>query len=393
MHSSPAILAHAEAAELGPRVSPQGESRPFRRAPVDVPRVSLESAQGVAGMTLQRIADDGTVWANRGTDLYRWRPGDRAFEFVEALPSQGWLGKLLQHEQARDRLRASDLGKWIQLQSGAHLWRFGGAIFRRGPGDARFELVHNLRFGLRVGRGLFDRGLAQLASGRILYGEYISNKSRGPIRLYASDDDGRSWAATYEFPARTIRHVHCVAQDPFTNNVYVTTGDHDRESLVMTSDDDGRAFRIVGTGSQVWRTTDLLFTEDSILWGVDSGRPGFAGVCRLRRENESLTELQPLDAAVEYAAQLAGGMVLASCRAGFSSEWDPFPSLWVSRTGAIWNRLPLCVRQRDRKAQTSPRLLTSPNGELVGVTLANVAPHGVVSFWFPAHEILRHARD
>lgn len=66
------------------------------------------------------------------------------------------------------------------------------------------------------------------------------------------------------------RHIHVLSRDPYTGDLYLGTGDTDNESRIYVSSDDGETFRLLGTGSQKWRTLTFLFTEKSIFWNMDS---------------------------------------------------------------------------------------------------------------------------
>ena len=93
------------------------------------------------------------------------------------------------------------------------------------------------------------RGLVQLRSGRILFGEYFRNDSRVPVRVYASDDDAQSWRVLHKFPAGRIRHIHALIEDPYRVGVWLCTGDLDDESFLAHSSNGGDQFDIVGGGS------------------------------------------------------------------------------------------------------------------------------------------------
>jgi hypothetical protein len=66
------------------------------------------------------------------------------------------------------------------------------------------------------------------------------------------------------------RHVHTVAVDPYTGHVWVGTGDTDAHSKLLYSEDHGDSFRLVGMGSQVWRTLSIWFTERYVYWAMDA---------------------------------------------------------------------------------------------------------------------------
>ena len=64
-----------------------------------------------------------------------------------------------------------------------------------------------------------------------------------------------------------MRHVHSVQADPYTDDVWVTTGDADSECRIGRLRDG--ALDVVGQGSQRWRAVELAFTPDHVMWGMD----------------------------------------------------------------------------------------------------------------------------
>jgi hypothetical protein len=66
------------------------------------------------------------------------------------------------------------------------------------------------------------------------------------------------------------RHVHTVIVDPYTGHVWVGTGDGNVNSKLLYSDDNGGSFRVVGMGSQEYRTVSIWFTERYVYWSMDA---------------------------------------------------------------------------------------------------------------------------
>lgn len=116
----------------------------------------------------------------------------------------------------------------------------------------------------------------------IYLGEYPLADDAVP-RVRRSKDAGRTWATVLELP--DVRHIHSVQVDPYTGDIWMTTGDTDEECYIGRLRN-GR-FEIVGGGDQRWRAVELVFTPSSIIWGMDCVYTERNHVFRLERDEIS----------------------------------------------------------------------------------------------------------
>lgn len=136
-------------------------------------------------------------------------------------------------------------------------------------------------------------------------GEYPLDDD-GPPRILRSDDRGRTWTAHHTLDG--VRHVHAVQCDPYTDDLWVTTGDADPECRIGRLSDG--VFEAVGGGSQDWRAVELAFTPEAVLWGVDCRYAATNPIYRLDRDELGTDQPRPtrvneVGASVYYAATLA----------------------------------------------------------------------------------------
>jgi hypothetical protein len=104
--------------------------------------------------------------------------------------------------------------------------------------------------------------------GALYYGEYSGNKSRHPVHVFRSKDQGRSWSVVYRLEG--VRHIHGIYHDRFEDAFWVTTGDTDTESAIWISKDRFQSLRKVLAGSQQARAIRLLFTPEHVYFGTDA---------------------------------------------------------------------------------------------------------------------------
>ena len=119
-------------------------------------------------------------------------------------------------------------------------------------------------------RGRRPLTVCENASGSLYFGEYFSNKERGPVRVFRSIDDGLSWQVVYTFPAGSIRHVHGIQYDPFRDRLWIFTGDEDGESWIGKSDSGFQDLKCVVCRGQQSRVVSAIVEEDAVFFGTDA---------------------------------------------------------------------------------------------------------------------------
>lgn len=79
------------------------------------------------------------------------------------------------------------------------------------------------------------------------------------------------------------RHIHVLSKDPYSNNIFLGTGDSDDESAIYYSKDGGITFSKLGGGSQKWRTLSFIYTENDIFWNTDTHKNQY--LIKVRRKD------------------------------------------------------------------------------------------------------------
>jgi hypothetical protein len=344
-------------------------------------RVELESGLSTLGapdLVARRVEPDGTIWATRGFALYRRPAGSDAFHFEVRLPCPLTASALLHNAFVRSYLHAYDVAQPFWLSSGSLLVSSGGWLWRRASGEGRFRRVFQLRFwGRGVGRGILHKGLVELRSGRILFGEYFRNVDGVPVRVYASDDDGQTWGVVHELPAGRVRHIHALIEDPYSGELWLCTGDQDHESFLARSSDGGHRFEIVGGGSQTWRACCVLFTPEYMYWGADTSRfVEHRHIYRLRRGGTSPEPLQRVDGPVEFGVRFDDDLLaFSTSRTGQEDSSDRSPRLWVGRETGPWHSVVLGRWPDALRSAGRAYICAADRGEHLALSLMNLEPH------------------
>lgn len=185
--------------------------------------------------------------------------------------------------------------------------------------DKRKGLIKTL--GLKNCRNLLHVDLCRLPNGDLAFGEYGSNNERTKVPIYLSKDNGLSWEIVYEFPNNSIKHIHIIKYDKFTDTIWCCTGDNDGENKIVIFDEYFNIVDTIGDGSQLYRSCDLFFTKDNVVWLMDSPNE-IAHVISYDRKLRRITIGQELMGPVWYSCSVGENLYLAatSVEPGYSMK-------------------------------------------------------------------------
>ena len=287
-------------------------------------------------LIIQEVDHQGSVWASRGLLLYRLSPGEDFFRRMAHAPasfSYIWLNNFSLFRRFTNKPECIEFSI---LPDGSICLMSDGWFWVKAESDRKFRRTLKLRhFGRGVGRGIFSSGLLSLQDGRIFFGEYFRNPQRTEdVHVYKSLDNGESWKIARVFETGSIRHVHGIQQDPFTGRLWLCAGDDDHESIIGWSENEFKDIHLLGSGSQIWRTTQLVFTREAIYWGTDTGSEELAGIYRWDRASKEVSRIHSSNGAILFGTQLAGGtLVFTTDREGFPNEKDHLTRMIVVEEG------------------------------------------------------------
>jgi hypothetical protein len=141
--------------------------------------------------------------------------------------------------------------------------------------------------------------------GTCYVGEYPLDGSDVP-RVHRSVDGGITWEPLLSAPS--VRHVHAIGTDPYSGDLWMTTGDSGSECRIGRIVDG--EFEVVGSDGQNWRAVEPVFTADGVLWGVDSVYTESNPIFLLPRGAVDLPDPEPqrltaVDGSVYYGESLS----------------------------------------------------------------------------------------
>lgn len=275
-------------------------------------------------LVVQEFDKNGNLWATRGLLIYCLRNGDVKFKKAFHLNtgfSHFWFNNFT--FVRKYMLRAECIEMTIS-DNGSICAFTSGAMWNKTENEKKFRKTFILpNYGISVGRGIMSTGLSFLSGEDFVFGEYFSNSQKTAIKIYRYLDYLKEWNAIYEFPPGQIRHIHSLQKDPYTGRFWVCTGDEDQEPMIGWSDDEFKSVNPIGRGSQKWRACQLVFTEDAVYWGADTGSEEHGGIYKWDKKTEIVKQLQRFPGAIFYGTRLSTGHIIMSTdRESFPNERD-----------------------------------------------------------------------
>lgn len=167
----------------------------------------------------------------------------------------------------------------------------------------------------------------------LFFGEYRNNSERSPVHIYGSNDGGMTWHTVWVFSS--IRHVHGVYHDPYTDHIWITTGDEDHESGIWVTKDYFNTVERVVTGTQQTRAIQLLFNEDFVYFGSDTPKER-NWIYRLNRLTRVVDQIQEVDGSIFYGCSVGSNMFFSTvCEPSIVNK-SRTATVWTSRDGIAW---------------------------------------------------------
>lgn len=210
-----------------------------------------------------------------------------------------WYLKQAAHFRHFRRLGRFEVRELIQLPSGVLVGTIQRRIIHLDKGEEVFKTAFT------VADGGKPKGLVQTPQGHIFVGEYWGNPQRHPLRIWASDDQGKNWELAYSLPAGSAKHIHKLVWDPYRQGLWVLTGDLDGECALLFTADEFKSVSEIARGGQMFRACNIFCLPEGIYYGTDTERAKNWFVY-LDIDKGNQEKICPLPGSCLYAARMAG---------------------------------------------------------------------------------------
>ena len=238
------------------------------------------------------------------------------------------FAKLAFYSLTRRLLRAEITGLY-KLDNGFFIAVAKKGLFRKHEKEEDFIKCFS------IPRGSKPLNLCILPNGHIFWGEYFQNMEKQAVNIYGSEDNGQTWQIVYTFPEGNINHIHGLFFDKYTNRIWVVTGDRENECIIGYTEDEFKNFVEVFRGGQEYRTCQLFFYNDFIVFGTDTQYQQNV-IKKFDRKTLEITELQKVQGSVIKGGQVGDVAFISTTVEPSDVNTDKWAHLWVTKDGLHW---------------------------------------------------------
>lgn len=228
----------------------------------------------------------------------------------------------------RRLLRAEITGLYI-LDNGNRIAVAKKGLFLQKKGSKTFDKCFSML------RGSKPLNLSFAPSGNIYFGEYFQNMEKQAVNIYSSSDNAQTWQIAYTFDAGNINHIHGLFFDKYTNRIWVATGDRENECIIGYTEDEFNTFKEVFRGGQEFRTCQLFFYKDFIVFGTDTQYEQNV-IKKFDRKTLEMAELQKVQGSVIKGGQVGDVAFISTTVEPSKVNTDKYAHLWVTKDGLHW---------------------------------------------------------
>jgi hypothetical protein len=265
-------------------------------------------------------AEEGNYYLSRSNVIYRSPDLKPPFEKIASINAPGWKS-IVSNFRLAQRLLRFMVTNVVPLDNGEIFVTFDKSVgvIRNG----RYRELERLARPCRVLRS----ACAVDGNGEVYFGEYLANDERGPMRIYRYQPGSNELDVPYFFPAGSIKHIHGVYLDPYTNSLICLTGDNESECRMLRTSDGFRTLEVIGEGDETWRAVSMLFDDRAMFYGMDAEFRS-NHIYRIDRTTRERTSLGEVDGTVFYSKRLGEDLFFATTAENAPSQKENVAAIW-----------------------------------------------------------------
>jgi hypothetical protein len=261
-------------------------------------------------LMIQTSDDSGNIWASRGMVIYKLKKGEFVFKRIAHVPTGFSIFWFRNFSIVRRFTLRPECIEMVASSNGSICAMSAGKIWFKSFKSNDFISNHTINHYNKGNQGIFNNGILQKNDSTLFYGEYFRNEKFENVRIYESLDSGLTWHLQHDFAPNEIRHIHAIQKDPYTGDLWVCTGDNLQNSKIGYSSDNFKTINYIGTHSEKFTATQLVFTPEHVYWGADPFNLDDIGIFRWNRTTKVLDKMTSVRACFFYTTQLKNGTLI-----------------------------------------------------------------------------------
>lgn len=206
------------------------------------------------------------------------------------------------------------------------------AIYKREQKSSEFRKCLNLK------RGSKPLNLCITPENKIYFGEYFSNVKKDEVYIYCSNNLGRSWDIAYTFQSGEINHIHGIFYDKYTDYIWFCTGDLNNECKIGYTQNHFKTITILFEGNQNFRTCNLFFYKDYVIFATDS-QYIINNIFYFNREQKKAIPIKEIQGSSIKGSQNSQFSILSTTVEPSKINTDKFSYVWYSNNGLEWKQI------------------------------------------------------
>jgi hypothetical protein len=265
---------------------------------------------------------DGTLISSRGYSIFKSNDFGKSWFLSGTLPVPGHK-KILSKSGTMSRALRIGIHQIKQIHNGKILISCDNGFFLSDQSLSGFHRINLNSHSFQ----LLDHNFC-VTSKFTYFGEYFYNFKKNKVNIFRTSD-GEKWEIIYSFPKKSVKHIHLLQFDPFTQKIWFSTGDSDSECILGYANEDFSDVEVVGKNHQDWRCLELIFTPEKIFWGTDNPN-GQNWLISFDRNSHMMQKIAHFNGPIYNLKPFFSGYIAVTATEGGSGEWDNQAHIWYS---------------------------------------------------------------
>ena len=275
------------------------------------------------------VKDGGYVYS-KGYSLYEYDAEKEEINKKGTLPDRKYA--LLSRFGLLRRFFRAEITGLFELTDGSLIAIAKKGLFKLKKGSDKWVKCFT------VPRGSKPLNLCILPNGHIFFGEYFMNMEKKSVRIFRSLDNGDTWEVAYTFEEGNINHIHGVFYDKYTDRIWCLTGDRENECIIGYTEDEFASFHELFRGGQEYRSCQLFFYPEYLVYATDSQYMHNV-IKKIDRRTLEITELQAIQGSAIKGGQAGGVAYVSTTIEPSEVNKDQYAHVWVTQDGLHWKEV------------------------------------------------------